>query len=76
MPEAEIPSMMLAMSLSKPLTALEPKRVPVPQAKAGELLLKLEACRGRQFWFHNALPTASISSVVCRIQNSMHLKYT
>jgi len=44
MPEAQIPSMMLAMVLSKPLTALEPKRVPVPQAKAGELLLKLEAC--------------------------------
>ena len=44
MPEAQIPSMMSAMVLSKPLTALEPRRVPVPQAKTGELLLKVEAC--------------------------------
>ena len=44
MPEAHIPSMMLAMVLSKPFAALEPKRIPIPQAKTGEILLKVQTC--------------------------------
>ena len=36
--------MMLAMLLSKPLAAPEPKRVAVPDAKTGELLLIVQAC--------------------------------
>ena len=44
MSEAQIPPLMLAMVLNKPLTALEPKHVPTPQPGAGELLVRVEAC--------------------------------
>jgi propanol-preferring alcohol dehydrogenase len=41
---AEIPSSMMAMVLTKPLTPLQPRQVPVPRPKPGELLVKVEAC--------------------------------
>jgi propanol-preferring alcohol dehydrogenase len=41
---AEIPSSMLAMVLTKPLTPLQPQQVGVPRPKSGELLVKVEAC--------------------------------
>ncbi|MGA8657116.1 MAG: zinc-dependent alcohol dehydrogenase family protein [Chthoniobacterales bacterium] len=44
MAEAQIPSTMFAMVLTKPLTPLTATNVPVPQPKAGELLVKVEAC--------------------------------
>jgi propanol-preferring alcohol dehydrogenase len=44
MAAAQIPSAMLAMVLTKPLTPLTATHVPVPQPKPGELLVKVEAC--------------------------------
>lgn len=34
----------MAMVLTKPLTPLQPRQVPVPEPKPGELLVKVEAC--------------------------------
>ena len=34
----------MAMVLTEPLTPLQPRQVPVPRPKSGELLVKVEAC--------------------------------
>ena len=44
MPTEEVPSSMFAMVLTKPATPLSPVQVPIPKPKAGEVLVKVEAC--------------------------------